>query len=141
SELEALQEEAPGLIEAIAAAREDKDFRENAPLDAAREALAQNESRRRKLKDEIRRARIVSDETGDRAGLGSSVTITRLDNGQKATYQLVGVREANVREGKISIESPVGRGLLGRAVGEEATVSTPTGEVLFRVDDIDASGN
>ncbi len=139
AELETLEGEAPKLIEAIAAAREDKDFRENAPLDAAREALAQNEARRRRLEDEIRRARIVSDRGGDRAVLGSSVTITRVDNGQKATYRLVGIREANVREGKISVESPVGHGLLGRAVGEEATVSTPTGEVLFRVDNIDAS--
>lgn len=133
-----LQQEVPALIEAIALAREDKDFRENAPLDAAREALAQNEARRRQLEGDIRRARVVEDDSaGERVAVGSSVTVTRLDSGKQFTYRLVGAREANAREGKISVDSPVGMELLGKSVDDEATVATPAGEMMFRVDSIE----
>jgi len=137
-ELETLQGEVPHLIEAIALAREDKDFRENAPLDAAREAMAQNEARRKQLEADLRRARVVGEVAAGRVGVGSQVTVTRLDSGQQFTYRLVGAREANAREGKISVESPVGRELLGKTPGDEIAVRTPNGELSFRLDEIQA---
>ncbi|HJP41405.1 MAG TPA: transcription elongation factor GreA [Dehalococcoidia bacterium] len=135
-ELDGLEQEVPKLVEAIALAREDKDFRENAPLDAAREALAQNESRRKQIAADLRRSQIADGSDTDRAGVGSEVTVTRVESGQQFTYRLVGAREANARDGKISIESPVGRELIGRSAGDEVVVKAPNGELLLRIDDI-----
>jgi transcription elongation factor GreA len=137
-ELSELTGEVPSLVEAIALAREDKDFRENAPLDAAREALAQNEARRRQLQSDLKRARVVDDTGAERAGVGSAVQITRLDTGASFTYKLVGAREANAREGKISVASPVGSALVGARPGDEVSVQTPNGEVAMRVDGVTA---
>jgi transcription elongation factor GreA len=123
-----------GLVSAISLAREDKDFRENAPLDAAREALAFNEQRRKQIETALKRARVAEGSADDRAGVGSQVTVTRVDSGQAFTYRLVGAREANAREMKISVESPVGKKLLGSRPGDDVTVEAPNGQISYRVD-------
>ena len=136
ADLERLEADVPDLVKAISLAREDKDFRENAPLEAAREALAFNETRRREITAILRRAVTAGVAAGDddgRSTIGSTVHVTRIDNGREVAYVLVSAREANAADRKISVESPVGKGLLGRRPGDEVTVSAPSGAVQFRV--------
>ncbi|OAI43181.1 hypothetical protein AYO38_10960 [bacterium SCGC AG-212-C10] len=136
AELEDLTAKVPEIVMEITRAREDKDFRENAPLDAAREALAFNEQRRKQIESTLKHA-VVVDRTGeDRSAVGSVITVTRLDSGVQQTYTLVGPREANAREMKISVESPVGRELLGRVAGDEVAVSVPSGVIEYRVESV-----
>jgi transcription elongation factor GreA len=133
-ELDELNARTPDLVKAISVAREDKDFRENAPLDAAREALAFNDQRRKQIEAALKRAVVVERAGDDLSAVGSMVTVTRLDNMKSVTYKLVGAREANAAESKISVESPVGRELLGRRPGDEVTVAVPSGEIQYRID-------
>lgn len=135
-ELEELNARTPELVRAITHAREDKDFRENAPLEAAREALAFNEQRRKAIETTLKRALIVEHVSHDRSAVGSVVTVTRLDTGKKDTYRLVGAREANAAEKKISVESPVGKVLLGRCVGDDVSVNVPSGIIQYRIEAI-----
>lgn len=136
-QLTELQGRRPDILRAIATAREDKDFRENAPLQAAREELGMVDGEIKQLENEIKRAVIV-EHTGskDLSGLGSLVTVTRLDTGKKESFTLVGSREANAREKKISVESPVGRELLNRRVGDEVEVAVPSGTIQYRVEGV-----
>lgn len=135
-ELDELNAQTPELVKAIALAREDKDFRENAPLDAAREALAFSDQRKKAIETALKRAVIVEAGGDDRSMLGSLVTVTRLDSGIQSTYKLVGAREANAAEQKISVDSPVGRELLNRRAGEEVSVTVPSGVLQFRIDSV-----
>ena len=134
-ELDKLEGEVPDLVKAISLAREDKDFRENAPLEAAREALAFNETRRREINATLRRAVAVDegDDADDRSTIGSTVQVVRLDTDRDIEYKLVSAREANAADRRISVESPVGKELLGRRPGDEVSVSVPSGVVQFRV--------
>lgn len=140
-ELDKLEGEVPGLVKAISLAREDKDFRENAPLEAAREALAFNETRRREINATLRRAVAVDegDAADDRSTIGSTVQVVRLDTERDVEYKLVSAREANAADRKISVESPVGKELLGRRPGDEVTVSVPSGVIQFRVTGVSKS--
>ena len=137
AELEQLERERIELVRAVAQAREDKDFRENAPLHAAREALAWNEQRRREIEAALKDALIVEEAPADESAIGSRVTVTRLDTGESETYVLVSPHEASPRERKISVESPVGRALLGRRVGDEVAVDIPRGRIEFRIERIE----
>ena len=136
NELLSLESDEPQLREAIAEARQDKDFRENAPLDAAREAMALNAGRRREIEAALKRARIAGANKTDIAAVGSLVTVTRLDIEAEAqtAFKLVGPREANASERKISVESPVGKELLGRRPGDEISVEVPSGVLAYRID-------
>ena len=137
-ELETLEKEVPAIRELIAEARQDKDFRENAPLDAAREAMAFNDQRRKEIEATLKRARVV-DSKGNVSGItgvGSLVTVTRVDTEQQMVFKLVGPREANATEKKISVESPVGKELLGRRPGDEVEVEAASGTIAYRVDAI-----
>jgi transcription elongation factor GreA len=135
-ELQDLKATRPAIVEAIALAREDKDFRENAPLQAAREQLGMTDGRIKQLESDLKRAVVVERTSEDISSMGSTVTVTRIDTDKQATFTLVGGREANATEKKISIESPVGRELLGRRVGEQVSVVVPSGVVQYRVDAI-----
>lgn len=137
-ELAELEQRLPDLVRAVETARSDGDLRENAPYHAAREALAFAENRRRQLEAALKRA-VVADRSEldvDVASIGSGVTVTHLERNIQVTYQLVGPREANPAEKKISVESPVGRVLLGRRVGEEVEVEAPQGTMRYRIDAI-----
>ncbi|WBL35033.1 transcription elongation factor GreA [Tepidiforma flava] len=137
-ELADLERRIPELVRAVETARSDGDLRENAPYHAAREALAFAENRRRQLEESLKRAVVAdrSDLDDDVAAIGSGVTVTFLERNIQVTYQLVGPREANPAEKKISVESPVGRVLLGRRVGEEVEVEAPQGIMRYRIDAI-----
>jgi transcription elongation factor GreA len=136
AELESLEKEMPAIREAIAEARQDKDFRENAPLDAAREAMAFNDQRRKEIEATLKRARVVNSKgsISDVTAVGSLVTVTRVDTEQQMIFKLVGPREANASDKKISVESPVGKELLGRRPGDEVEVEVPSGTINYRVD-------
>ena len=136
-ELEELKSSRPAIVQAIALAREDKDFRENAPLQAAREQLGMTDGRIKQLEADLRRAVVVENATEDISAMGSVVTVTQLEKNVQATYKLVGAREPNAAEQKFSVDSPVGRELLHRRVGEEVKVSVPNGRVVeYRIDAI-----
>ncbi len=132
-------EELPAAISAMASAAADKDFRENAPLDAAREKQAHLEARIRELETLLKRAVVV--ETGadasGRARMGSRVRLRRLDNNQEVEYTLVGPGEVDRRGGKISIQSPVGRAFVDRVVGDIVEVSVPAGVHRYRIERIE----
>lgn len=135
-ELQELQEARPQIIKAIQEAREDKDFRENSPLEAAREALAFNEQRQREIESVLKRAVINESGSGDLSSVGSFVKVTRLDTNNTDTWKLVGAREANAGEKKISVESPVGKALLAKRAGDTVTVEAPSGVLEFRIEEV-----
>ncbi|MEO0789836.1 MAG: transcription elongation factor GreA [Bacteroidota bacterium] len=123
---------------AIAEAREKGDLSENAEYDAAKEAQGLLEMKINELEKVVANARVLDTSTLDTSAVTilSKVTIKSLKNKAKITYQLVSESEADLSKKKISVSSPMGKGLLGKAVGEVATVKTPNGEMQFEVVDI-----
>ncbi|MGA9532993.1 MAG: transcription elongation factor GreA [Anaerolineales bacterium] len=112
------------------------DLSENADYIAAKEEQAFLEGRIQELKAILRKATIVDERTNtDEVGVGSTVVIAE-DGRPQQTYKLVGATEANPREGKISNESPIGRALLGKRVGNTAIATTPAGEIEMEVIEI-----
>lgn len=137
-ELAEIESKVPDLVKSIALARSDGDLRENAPYHAAREALAFTNDRKQRIETSLKRA-VVVDSSGrdeDLAALGSMVTVTHIEKNRQETYQLVSSREANARERRISVESPVGKVLLGRRVGDEVQVEAPQGSMRYRIDSV-----
>lgn len=138
-ELEALRGQRPEIAETLRAAMADKDFRENAPLDAAREQQAHVEARIRELETMLKRAHVVANDGGGRnVRLGSHVRLRDMQTDREVFYILVGPGEVNAAEGKISVASPVGRALLEHTVGDEVEVSAPSKTFRFRIETIDA---
>ncbi len=137
-ELEELNEKMPKLVEDVAAAREDKDIRENAPLEEARKDLGENQSRINDLHYQIARAVVPEQRASDRAQLGSVVSVVELDEhggslGEAREYTLVGTTEANAAERRISVESPLGRGLLDQPADRQIEIQAPNGRRRFRL--------
>jgi len=125
----------PAIAATILAAREDGDLKENGAYHDAKDRQGLIESRIRDLKDKLERFQIFeAPETGDTVSLGSKVTISGPHG--KESYTIVGSTEANVLAGRISNESPLGRALMGRKVGEETTVKAPGGETVVTVNAI-----
>ena len=128
----------PAASRAIAEAREKGDLKENAEYDSAKEAQGMLEARIKQLEGIIANAKIVDPNTIDTSKVAvlTKVTITNLATKKVMTYQIVGQKEADLKLGKISASSPIGSGLLGKAIGEIAEVTTPTGIMKFQVDAI-----
>lgn len=138
-ELEQLERvERPNISKQIAEARDKGDLSENAEYDAAKEAQGLLELRISKLKAVIANVRVVdvSELDQSKALLLSKVTIKNKANGMVLTYMLVPEKEANLAEKKISVESPIGKGLLGKKVGDIAEINIPSGKVQFEVVEI-----
>ena len=137
-ELGELRAQRPKIAEELRAAMADKDFRENSPLDAARERQALVEARIREIEQIMKVAVVVESGTGpsDITRVGCHVVVHDLDSGVKHNFTLVSPTEVNAGEGKISIASPVGRALLERAPGEEIDVAVPRGRIRFRIESI-----
>jgi len=136
-ELAELLEQRPQIVLAIATAREDKDFRENAPLQAAREELGMTDGRIKQLETDIKRAVVRDSVSGDISGIGSIVSVTQVGTSKQMQFTLVGAREANAAEQRISVDSPVGKAVMGRRTGDEVQVDIPSGKVLhYRIDEI-----
>ena len=127
-------EERPAIVEAIEDARAHGDLSENAEYHAAKERQGQVEATIADLEDRLSRAQIIDPTTlsGDKVVFGATVTLIDEDR-KKIRYQLVGQTEADAKVGRISYNSPLGRALIGRTVGEEVEVSTPSGERYYKI--------
>jgi transcription elongation factor GreA len=122
----------------IAEARDKGDLSENAEYDAAKDAQGLLEAKIAQLEDLVSNARLLDENNIDisKVSILSKVTIKNKRNGSSVTYTLVSEEEADLKSGKISTMSPIGRGLLGKKKGEVATIKTPAGEMEFEVVDI-----
>jgi transcription elongation factor GreA len=138
SELEALKDERPRVVEQIRHAAADKDFRENAPLEAAREHQGQLEARIRDLETTIKGATIIKERTSIalRVGIGCTVSLCDLGSGEQLHYTLVSPSESNPTKGKLSIASPTGKALLDQEVGTVVEVTAPVGTFRYRIEDV-----
>lgn len=127
--------ERPKISQQIAEARDKGDLSENAEYDAAKEAQGLLEMRIAKLKEVIANARVIDDSEIDasKALILSNVKIKNLKNNTEVIYTLVAENEADLKAKKISVESPIGKGLLGKSVGDIADVETPGGIIQFEI--------
>lgn len=136
-EVAALRGKRPEMADVLRAAMADKDFRENAPLDAARDQQAHLEARIRLIEDQLRHAVIIDPETkGGRANVGSTIKLLNLDVDREQTFVLVSPSEVDPQGGKISIESPVGLAVVNHSPGDEVVVKAPAGSVRMRLLDV-----
>ncbi len=129
----------PAASAAIGEAREKGDLKENAEYDAAKEAQGLLEARINTLEGALANARILDETTIDvtRVSILTKVTATNQATKKAVTWQIVSESEADLKSGKISVTSPIGRGLLGKKVGEVAEVQVPAGTLSLKVDKIE----
>ena len=128
----------PEITRQIAEARDKGDLTENAEYDAAKEAQGMLEDKIGQLKALIANARLIDE---DRIGTDSiqilnRVTIRNMQNNQTMQYTLVSESEANLKEGKIAVNTPIGKGLLGKKVGDQVEIRVPSGIMSFKIEDI-----
>ena len=130
--------ERPQIIEAIEVARGHGDLSENAEYHAAKERQGQVEAQIADIDDRLSRAMIIDPTTlsGDKIVFGATVHLLD-ENDKPVKYQIVGQTEADARVGRISYSSPLGRALIGRSVGEDVEVSTPSGDRYYTVEKIE----
>ncbi|MEQ1696273.1 MAG: transcription elongation factor GreA [Hyphomicrobiaceae bacterium] len=136
AELQRLKaEERPRIIAAISEARAHGDLSENAEYHSAKEAQGQNEARISDMEDKLSRAEVIDTAalSGSTVKFGATVTLVDEDTDDKVKYKIVGDSEANVKDGKISISSPIARALIGKSKGETAEVTTPKGARSYEV--------
>ncbi len=128
----------PAASRAIAEAREKGDLKENAEYDAAKEAQGMLEAKIKQLEGFIANAKIVDTSTIDtsKVTILTRVTITNMATKKTVTYQIVGEKEADLKAGKISVGSPIGKGLMGKVKGDVAEIQAPNGVMKFKVEDI-----
>jgi transcription elongation factor GreA len=128
-------EERPRIIQQIADAREHGDLSENAEYHAAKDAQGLNEARVAELEDKLARAEIIDPAklSGTTVKFGATVSLEDEDSGDKVKYKIVGEDEANLRENKISINSPIARALIGKSKGDSAEVTTPRGTRSYQI--------
>jgi transcription elongation factor GreA len=134
-ELERLRKERPKIIEAIAEARAHGDLSENAEYDAAKDRQGFVESRIKELEGKVADARIIenTNRSSETIIFGATVGLLETQSNQKKQYTLVGQDEADLKDGKISVQSPVGRALIGKRVGDVVEVTTPAKVVEYEV--------
>ena len=127
--------ERPSVIAAISEARSHGDLSENAEYHAAKERQGWIEGRIAEIEDKISRAQVidVSKLSGDTVKFGATVSLVDEDTEEDARYQVVGDHEADVREGRISLSSPLSRAMIGKAVGDVVEVSTPGGIKAYEI--------
>lgn len=127
--------ERPRIIQAIAEARAHGDLSENAEYHAAKEAQGLNEARVNDLEDKLSRADVidVTKLSGNRVVFGSTVELIDEDTEEEVVYKIVGEYEADVKDGKISVTSPIARALIGKSVGDVAEFRTPNGLKSYEI--------
>jgi transcription elongation factor GreA len=132
--------ERPAASRAIAEAREKGDLKENAEYDAAKEAQGMLEAKIKQLEAIIATARIVDESNIDtsKVSILTKVKLTNLNTKKQVTYQIVSEKEADLKLGKISATSPIGKGLLGKTVGQMAEITAPAGVIKFKIEEITA---
>lgn len=127
--------ERPSVIAAISEAREHGDLSENAEYHAAKERQGWIEGQIAEIEDKISRAQVidVSKLDGDQVKFGATVTVVDEDTEEENTYQIVGEHEADVKEGKISVASPIARAMISKEVGDVVEVNTPGGVKAYEI--------
>lgn len=137
-ELSALLDERPKIAEEIRKAAADKDFRENAPLEAAKEYQGKVEARIKELESALQAATIIDEKHVEDiiVTIGDTIAITDLSYDEQIKYTLVDSWEADPSKGKVSVASPIGQALLGHHKGDEIHVNAPAGIIKYRIDDI-----
>jgi len=133
--------ERPDVIRAIQEARAHGDISENAEFEAAKERQAFVEGQIGQLQHKIAFAEVIDPATvnTDRVMFGCTVALENLSSGEEVTYQLVGADESDVKEGRISVSSPLGKAMIGKQIGDEIVVRAPAGERRFEIVEISAS--
>ena len=128
----------PRIVQEISVARDHGDLSENAEYHAAKERQSHIEGRIQMLEDRLARAEIidVSRLSGEKVVFGATVKLEDVDSGAKAQYTIVGETEADLKKGRISITSPIARGLIGREVGDTVTIRTPGGEREYEIHEV-----
>jgi transcription elongation factor GreA len=128
-------EERPRIIQQISEARDHGDLSENAEYHAAKDAQGLNEAKVADIEDKIARAEIIDPAqlSGSTVKFGATVTLADEEAGEKVKYKIVGEHEASVRDGKISITSPIARALIGKSKGDNAEVTTPRGTRSYEI--------
>src|SRR4051812_49445834 len=137
-ELKRLKNERPEIVEAIEAARAHGDLSENAEYHAAKERQGQVEAQIADMEDRLSRAMVIDPKTlsGDKIVFGATVHLLDEDD-KPVVYQIVGQTEADARVGRISYNSPLGRALIGRTIGEEVEVTTPSGDRYYSIEKVE----
>lgn len=135
AELENLKKKSRELVVEIQRAAADKDFRENAPLDAAREERGHVEGRIKELEQTLKSATIIGEkkEPARKSGIGDCIIVCDLASGEECRYTIVDPREVNAARGKISTASPLGKALLGRSDGETVEITAPAGKLRYQI--------
>ncbi|HVI52893.1 MAG TPA: transcription elongation factor GreA [Candidatus Sulfotelmatobacter sp.] len=130
--------ERSAVIRAIAEAREHGDLSENAEYHAARERQSFIEGRITELEDVISRAQVIdaTSLSGDMVRFGATVTLADEDSDDESIYQIVGVHEADIRSGRLSVHAPLARALIGKHIGDSVEVSTPGGSKSYEIVDV-----
>ncbi|QIM65107.1 transcription elongation factor GreA [Frederiksenia canicola] len=126
----------PEIINAIAEAREHGDLKENAEYHAAREQQGFCEGRIQEIEGKLGNAQIIDVTKMPNNGkviFGTTVTLLNVDSDEEVTYRIVGDDEANIKEGLISVNSPIARGLIGKEIDESVAIQTPGGKVEFEI--------
>lgn len=138
ADLKQLRAERPKIVDAIEEARAHGDLSENAEYHAAKERQGQVEAQIADIEDRVSRAQIIDPATlsGDRIVFGATVTLLN-DEDKPVRYQIVGQTEADAKKGRISYNSPLGRALIGKRVGDEIEVTVPSGDKFYLVDKIE----
>lgn len=131
--------ERPRIVEAISTARAHGDLSENAEYHAAKEEQGFNEGRIKDMEDKLARAHVIDPASinADRIVFGACVELIDLESGAEVSYQIVGVDEANIEKGMVSITSPIARALIGKEVGDVASVQAPGGVREYEIQEID----
>lgn len=134
-QLEELKKERPGVIQAIAEAREEGDLSENAGYHAARERQGMLEAKISYIESRMPYFNVIDlkEMGGDRIAFGATVEIEDIDTGETRIYTLMGPDEADHAKGEISVVSPVARALLGKEVGDEVVVQAPRGRIEYEI--------
>ena len=129
----------PAASKAIGEAREKGDLKENAEYDAAKEAQGMLEAKIKHLEGVIATAQILDEKNIDtsKVTILTRVTLTNLNTKKKVTYKIVSENEADLKLGKISVTSPIGKGLLGKVIGDTVEVKVPAGVLNFKVENIE----
>ena len=141
AELATLKSKRPQAIEEIRKAAADKDFRENAPLEAAREQHGQLEGRIRELEGALKSGVIIGEKQNAvlKASIGDSVVLCDLASGEELTYTIVSPAEVDPSRGRISTASPIGKAIIGRGGGETVEVTVPAGKLRYQIKQIERS--
>jgi len=135
ADLESLKQRSQELVGEIQRAAADKDFRENAPLDAAREERGHVEGRVKELEETLKSATIIGEkkEPAVKSGVGDNIILNDLASGEELCYMIVDPREVDPLKGKISIASPLGKALLGRKDGDTVEIKAPAGKLRYQI--------